>query len=286
MVRVRGRVAILVRRCLVSSAVVGLMAGGFVASVSPALASTTRTTVASSTVTWTQHPGCAHDIASGNPPGTIWVVGCNPVPGGYGIYEWNVTHWLPLPGGAASIAAGLASAPWVTNNAGQIYSSGLSGASPRGGGNPWGLESGCAHDISRGFITVSVVSCKAVPGGDAVYQQDLHRGTGWVAQPGVGAVRISENDGADWVINDAGRIYQANGTGWVQLPGCAHDIATDAGGSVWVVGCNAVLGGYGIYELNSTGTGWVPQPGGAVRISANGGQPWVVNDVGDIYSSS
>jgi hypothetical protein len=120
----------LIRRCLVLSALVGLTARSFAPSISRAAASasTASSAAASTALTWTFRPGCARDIAvghltaPGNNPPTVLVIGCNPVHGGYGIYQWNGTGWVPLPGGAVSIGASAdAGEPWVTNDAGQIY---------------------------------------------------------------------------------------------------------------------------------------------------------------------
>jgi hypothetical protein len=53
----------------------------------------------------------------------VGVVGCNPVPGGFGIYNWNGTDWEQQPGGAMRIGVDLDGNAWVVNNVGQIYSS-------------------------------------------------------------------------------------------------------------------------------------------------------------------
>jgi hypothetical protein len=72
--------------------------------------------------TWVHVPGCGEDIGVGF-FGSVWVVGCNPVPGGYGVYRWNGTGWTPEPGGAVSIGVDTGGGAWVTNSVGQIYSS-------------------------------------------------------------------------------------------------------------------------------------------------------------------
>jgi hypothetical protein len=71
---------------------------------------------------WLQIPVCGRDIDLG-PDGSVWVVGCNPVPGGFGIYKWNGTGCTQEPGGAVSIGVEPSGNAWVVNNFGQIFSS-------------------------------------------------------------------------------------------------------------------------------------------------------------------
>jgi hypothetical protein len=271
---------------------------------------------ASTTITWTQRPGCGRDIDVGAelevfPQLGGWlpvvaVVGCNPVRGGFAIYEMITSGaplpkvggeggWARVPGGAVSIGAIVGSATdqglWVTNNTGQIWTNEVLG--------PWTTGPGCGHEIDVGadFFSVWVIGCNRVPGGYGIYRGNS-TGTGWRQEPGGGAVSISvDPSGNAWVTQDAGQIYRWNGRGWVRVPGCAHDVDVGADGSVWAIGCNPVPGGFGIYRRNSTDTGWDPQPGGAVRIGVDPGiggaqtetpgccNAWVINNVGHIYSS-
>jgi hypothetical protein len=71
---------------------------------------------------WSLLRGCGSDIDKGV-FGSVWVVGCNPAPGGYGIYKSNGNDWTPEPGGAVRIGVDPNGNPWVTNSVGQIYSS-------------------------------------------------------------------------------------------------------------------------------------------------------------------
>lgn len=54
---------------------------------------------------WKRMPGSAADIGAG-PDGAVWIIGTNPVPGGFGIYKWNGSNWDPQPGGAVQITVG------------------------------------------------------------------------------------------------------------------------------------------------------------------------------------
>jgi hypothetical protein len=56
--------------------------------------------------------------------GSVWAIGTNPVPGGYGIYQWTGRGWARIPGGAMKIAIDVWGYPWVTNSRNQIYASG------------------------------------------------------------------------------------------------------------------------------------------------------------------
>lgn len=64
-------------------------------------------------------PGSAHDIDVKN--GVVWVVGTNPVPGGYAIYRLNGQTWTSIDGGATRIAVDNAGDPWVVNAEGTIF---------------------------------------------------------------------------------------------------------------------------------------------------------------------
>ena len=69
---------------------------------------------------WTQLPGAAMDIGAGG-DGSVWVIGTNPVPGGFGIYRWNGSNWDMMPGGATNISVGSDGNPLVVNSTGQIF---------------------------------------------------------------------------------------------------------------------------------------------------------------------
>ena len=65
-------------------------------------------------------PGLAVDIGVGA-DGTVWAIGANAAPGGYGIYRWDGAEWLPVLGGATSVAVDPSGAAWVANAQQQIY---------------------------------------------------------------------------------------------------------------------------------------------------------------------
>lgn len=69
---------------------------------------------------WQQLPGQASDIGVGA-EGTVWIVGTNPVPGGFGVYYFDGAGFRPVDGGATNIAVGPDGMPWVTNTDKRIF---------------------------------------------------------------------------------------------------------------------------------------------------------------------
>jgi hypothetical protein len=232
--------------------------------------------------------GAEIDVVTGGWHPIPTVVGCNPVPGGFGIWQaWEpFVGWGQVPHAAGVSISAVVGNPseqgvWLTNNVFQIWDEWLLATQ-------FSRDPGCAQDIELTPFGLSnsvwVIGCNPVPGGFDIYQQPLNGGS-WVRVPG-GAVRIGVDPGNNaWVTNDAGQIYHWNGNVWVHVPGCGYDIDVGADGSVWVVGCNPVPGGYGIYRLTSSG--WLQEPGGAVSIGVDptGNHPWVTNNIGQIFSS-
>jgi hypothetical protein len=75
-----------------------------------------------SSLAWIQQPGAAIDIGVGDYGSSVWVIGSDPVPGGYGIFYWKGDQeWAGVDGGAIGISGG--GAPWIVNSEGTIFSS-------------------------------------------------------------------------------------------------------------------------------------------------------------------
>lgn len=53
--------------------------------------------------------------------GDVWIIGTNPVPGGFGIFKRTGSSWTQVGGGAVRIAVGDDGDPWVVNDTGTIY---------------------------------------------------------------------------------------------------------------------------------------------------------------------
>jgi subtilase family serine protease len=70
--------------------------------------------------------------------------------------------------------------------------------------------------------------------------------------------------------------------GFSRVSGAASAISEGADGVVWVVGTGTTPGGHLLYER--VGSGWLLRPGGATGIAVGpNGNPWVVNNVGQIF---
>ncbi len=213
--------------------------------------------------TWQQLPGLATDIGVGS-DGSVWMIGTNPVPGGFGIFHWNGSDWDSVDGGAVCIAVYTKDEPWVVDKAGSILFRSTNG---KGG---WQQVPGFATDIGVGSDDSSIWVIGTGPAGNEIDTEGN---------------RISvAPDGLPWVVNNAGKIFRStDGRGdWFQLPGLATDIGVGSDGSVWMIGTNPVPGGFGIFHWN--GSDWNSVDGGAVCIAvAPDGEPWVVNNAGTIF---
>lgn len=147
-----------------------------------------------------------------------------------------------------------------------------------------------ARDIAEGADgSTWVLGREDKPGGHSLYRYegaDLWQRDR--ASAGSAGVRIAVDPrGQPWVVNDSGEIWRRqNETTWQQLPGTATDIGIGGDGTVWVLGTDSKSGGYGLWRW--TGRTWVPDEASVssagVRISVDErGQPWVVNDSGEIW---
>ncbi|WDP90395.1 MAG: hypothetical protein HUN04_12095 [Desulfobacter sp.] len=223
---------------------------------------------------WEQMPGLAKDIGAG-PDGSVWVIGVDPMPGGFGIYKWDGRTWTKNPeGGATRIDVDHRGMPWVVNNAGSIY---------RWNGRAWDELPGKASDIGIGPDgSVWVIGVDSMPGGFGIYRWN---GGAWAKNPGGGAIRIDvDHQGMPWVLNNAGSIYRWNGRAWDELPGKARDIGLGISRAL-VIGINHVYGGFGIYEWK--GNDWGNIPGGAVGVTVAGsGRPDSVLKSGSLKPAS
>ena len=145
---------------------------------------------------WEQLPGAAKDIGIGAND-SVWVIGTNPVGGGFGIYRWDGSNWNGTDGGAVRIDVDPKGIPWVVNDAGNIY---------RRVNNSWQQLPGAAKDIGIGANgSVWVIGTNPVGGGFGISRWD---GSNWRGTDG-GAEQISvDKNGKPWVVNSAGDIYR------------------------------------------------------------------------------
>lgn len=240
---------------------------------------------------WQKMPGLAKDIAIDG-YGGIWVIGTNPVPGGFGIFFWRGDFWIPVTGGGMRIAVG--TQPIVVNDVDDIF---------RYNGVGWEQFPGKGKDVSAErlyfgqYDAISVIGTNPVPGGFGIFEWN-NRTKDWYERAG-GAVAVSGGD-ASWVVNDNDDIFVrsgANGQGWDQVPGKAKDIGNYQS-DTWVIGTNPVPGGFDILQWGDWTKApdppllsWKQVAGGAVRIALGGDitdstvfrGPCVVNNRDEIY---
>src|SRR5687767_9590371 len=67
------------------------------------------------TATWSLLPEQATDIGVGA-SGAVWKLGTNPVPGGYGVWQYVNGWWTPTDGGGVKISVGRDGQPWLVNS--------------------------------------------------------------------------------------------------------------------------------------------------------------------------
>jgi peptidoglycan hydrolase-like protein with peptidoglycan-binding domain len=82
----------------------------------------TRTTSTALSGSWIWRPGCARDIGVGH-DGSVWIIGCDTVPGGHSISKWNGSNWDKTVDGGAAIFISVDSngQPWVVNNGNNVF---------------------------------------------------------------------------------------------------------------------------------------------------------------------
>ena len=152
---------------------------------------------------WRRIAGDASDIGIGA-DGTVWVLGKDPRPGGFGIYRWNGTEWGRVDGAAVRIDVGPEGNPWIVNDSHQIY---------RWTGNGWQRLQGDARDIGVGADGTVWVAA-----GGGIFRLDLD-GQTWHRTSG-SAVRIDVDPyGNPWVIDHTDDIYKLIAGRWVRRPG-------------------------------------------------------------------
>ena len=237
----------------------------------PVIGGTTLAPTATvATVSWALTDGAAHDVGVGA-NGSVWVIGTNPVPGGYTIWRRVNNAWVNVPGGAVRIAVDPQGNAWVVNATQNIF---------RYDGTNWQLTTGAARDVAVGANgTVWMIGNNPEAGGYGIYRS-TDKGANWTKVPG-SALRISvDPQGNAWVVNNTNNIFRYDGTNWVLLSGAATDVGIGSDGAAWVIGTDG-----GIYRWeNNT---WAKKPGGAAQIAAGpNGSVWVVNQGNQIYQAT
>jgi hypothetical protein len=160
---------------------------------------------------WVQLPGAARDIAA-SMKGTTWIIGSNPLQGGYGIFYWksntdpggigkasDAGQWVAVEGAAVRITVDQNGNPWVINSAGSIF---------RRQNNQWVSLPGLARDIAASPNGEVFVIGAGMANGSNIYQwNDGIRN--WKTIGGVGRnIAVGSNPFRPFVTNDLGQIWQ------------------------------------------------------------------------------
>jgi hypothetical protein len=147
--------------------------------------------------TWLQAPGKAHYVAAGS-DGSVYALGTNAVPGGYGIWAWNGSQWTAVDGGLVDISVGTDGSVWGSNDSEQIW------RLPAGGA--WSLMPGAARDVAAtNANSASVIGTDARPGGYGVWTWN---GTAWTELQGAAVdIAAQTSTGELWAVNSSNAIY-------------------------------------------------------------------------------
>jgi hypothetical protein len=142
--------------------------------------------------------GKARDVAVGGGD-SVWVIGTDPRPGGYGVYQRTGSTWSDANGGAVRIAVDASGRPWVVNQQNQIYMYNTAARS-------WELKPGKARSIHTGASgAVWMLGVDPVAGGFPIYQWNAGK-QNWDPYGTFGAVEMTEA-GIPWIVQQDGSIY-------------------------------------------------------------------------------
>ena len=141
---------------------------------------------------------------------SVWLIGTNPVNGGFGIYLWNGSTFVPFPEGAVRVAVGARAEAWVVNDRQEIFFW------------DWNSETfvrvpGAAYDIGVGVNGKVVV----IGTDNRIHGLDLQQLSSWFPfaadQPGI-LQSISSNGSAS-----SGVVVDSDGHAWVTFAtGSSH----------------------------------------------------------------
>ncbi len=209
---------------------------------------------------WRQLPGTATDVGMGG--GSLWAVGTNMVPGGFGVYRWDGKGWVNMNAGAVHLDVDAQGYAWAVNDKGEIH---------RYAGNGWSRLPGIAKDIGVGANGAAwVIGAKAVAGGFEIFRWNDNS---WQLVPG-GGVRIDvDPQGNAWVVSEGGDVFRYTASGWAAAPGVkARDIGIGADGSIFVAAQDG-----SVHKWN--GQGWIKRDGRLSEITVDArGAPFGVSD--------
>lgn len=81
---------------------------------------------------WDQKPGTAHSVHTGATSGAVWMLGVEPVIGGFPIYRWNAMtqNWEAYGSYGAVTITEVADRSWIVQSGGSVFSKSLPLADP------------------------------------------------------------------------------------------------------------------------------------------------------------
>lgn len=154
---------------------------------------------------WTMINGSlAKSIGVGG-DGSVWHIGMDAMPGGFGIYKWNGSKWDKIQGGAEQIAVDAKGSAWVVQSSGTTFKYNPANTSFA---DMWVRMEGASKSIGVGADgSVWRIGMDAVAGGYGIYKWD--GGTSWTKVPG-GAIRIAgDAAGNVWTVNNSNVVSRS-----------------------------------------------------------------------------
>ncbi|AEE53422.1 tectonin domain-containing protein [Haliscomenobacter hydrossis] len=157
---------------------------------------------------WIQMPGRARDIGAGA-NGEVWIIGTNPLSGGYGIFRWRPLRmpvgsgvdpngWEAVDGAAVRITVDASGNPWVVNSAGSIF---------RRQNNQWIALPGSAKDIAAGANGEIYVVGTSMTNNSNIYYWNANANQ-WEVVGGVARnIAVGTTAVKPFVTNDVGQIW-------------------------------------------------------------------------------
>ncbi|MEK7802658.1 MAG: PLAT/LH2 domain-containing protein, partial [Pseudomonadota bacterium] len=173
-------------------------------------------------------PGQARDIDAKN--GAVWIIGTNSVPGGYGIYKFNGSQWIPFDGGAVRIAVDNSGNPWVVNSEGTIF---------RRVNNAWTIIAG-----PNGATPLDIAISNS---GEVWIVSDNGTVSRWTGSGWTNLIALSARRVIFTPNPDTFQIVDENGKRFVRQSGTSWIAATDASG---------MANKYSEFAVDGDGTKW------------------------------
>lgn len=152
--------------------------------------------------TFVKVPGQATDVGIGA-NGTVWTIGTDAAPGGYGVYRWNGTGWDKMPGSGVRIDVDPQGNAWIVTKAHEIW---------RYNGSTFVKMPGAAQDIGiggEGSVWIAGTGSNVTTDG----MPYLWSGSAWIKTDGVTFANIS--------VGPKGELWGATNSGSAKI-GRAH----------------------------------------------------------------